>query len=149
MQHSLFVHEEFFGRARLLDALRNTYGSKIMTISRIPRLALVLLVAAGLAACGSGLGDPTGSTCPTDSTLTYANFGQSFMQSHCLSCHSASGPQSPKFDTVEQVRAKSGDIDRAAAAGPKAVNTYMPDGSSVDEADRRKLGEWLACGAPN
>jgi len=119
-----------------------------MTTSQTPHFALLLLVAAGLAACGSGLGDPTGSTCPTGSTLTYANFGQAFMQNNCLACHSASGPESPKFDTLAEIRDKSGDIDRAAAAGPKAVNTYMPDGRSVDEAERRKLGEWLACGAP-
>ena len=85
---------------------------------------------------------------PPTPTLTYANFGQAFMQSHCLACHSASGPESPKLDTLAQVQAAAGDIDRAAAAGPSAVNTYMPEGSSVDEAERRKLGEWLACGAP-
>jgi hypothetical protein len=107
-----------------------------------------LFVAAALAACGSGPGDSTGSTCPTDSTLTYTNFGQAFMQSHCLACHSASGPESPKLDTLAQVRAASSDIDRSSAAGPNAVNTYMPEGGSVDESERRKLGEWLACGAP-
>ena len=119
-----------------------------MITTRTKHLASLLFAAAGLGACGSGLGDATGSTCPTDSTLTYANFGQDFMQQHCLVCHSASGPQSPKFDTIAQIRAASGDIDRAAAAGPNGVNTFMPDGSSVDEAERRKLGEWLACGAP-
>jgi hypothetical protein len=70
------------------------------------------------------------------------------MQDHCLSCHSAHGPESPKFDSIAEIRAASSDIDRSAAAGPNAVNTYMPDGASVDEAERRKLGEWLACGAP-
>ncbi|HET7539097.1 MAG TPA: c-type cytochrome [Polyangiaceae bacterium] len=116
--------------------------------TRYPHLALVLLAAAALAACGSGPGDSTGSTCPTNSTLTYANFGQAFIQNNCLACHTANGPESPKLDTLAQVRANSGDIDRAAAAGPNAVNTFMPDGRSVDEAERRKLGEWLACGAP-
>ncbi|HEX2672108.1 MAG TPA: hypothetical protein VHM25_14605 [Polyangiaceae bacterium] len=119
-----------------------------MKTSRIPRFTCAFFVAAALVACGSGLGDATGSTCPTTSTLTYANFGEAFMQSHCLACHSAHGPESPKFDTLAEIRAASSDIDRAAAAGPKAVNTYMPDGSSVDEGERRKLGEWLACGAP-
>ncbi|HYQ01173.1 MAG TPA: c-type cytochrome [Polyangiaceae bacterium] len=119
-----------------------------MKTDRIPRFARALFVAAPLVACGSGPGDATGSTCPTTSTLTYSNFGQAFMQDHCLACHSANGPQSPKFDTVAQIRASSSDIDRSAAAGPKAVNTYMPEGGSVDEAERRKLGEWLACGAP-
>jgi uncharacterized membrane protein len=70
------------------------------------------------------------------------------MQSHCLACHSAAGPESPKLDTLAQVQAAAGDIDRSAAAGPTTVNTYMPEGASVDEAERRKLGEWLACGAP-
>lgn len=119
-----------------------------MSTPRTSRFVLSFLAAVGLVACGSGPGDATGSTCPTTQTLTYANFGQAFMQSHCLACHSASGPESPKFDTIEQIRAAASDIDRSAAAGPNAVNTYMPDGASVDEAERRKLGEWLACGAP-
>jgi|SRR6478752_550753 len=107
----------------------------------------VCLVAAALAACGSDLGDATGSTCPDGSTLTYANFGQAFIQNNCLACHSAAGPESPKLDTLAQVQANKSDIDRAAAAGPNGINTYMPDGASVPEAERRKLGEWLACGA--
>ena len=106
------------------------------------------LVTALLVACGSGPGDSTGSTCPADSTLTYTNFGQAFIQGHCSACHSANGPESPKLDTLAQVQGAKGDIDRSAAAGPNAVNTYMPEGASVSEAERRKLGEWLACGAP-
>jgi uncharacterized membrane protein len=119
-----------------------------MNINRMPRFVWALPVAAAVTACGGGPGDATGSTCPSNSTLTYANFGQAFMQDHCLACHSASGPQSPKLDTLAGIRAASGDVDRSAAAGPNAVNTYMPEGASVDEGERRKLGEWLACGAP-
>jgi uncharacterized membrane protein len=119
-----------------------------MRFTDASRYVSLLFLAASVSACGSGPGDSTGSTCPPTPTLTYANFGQAFMQSHCLACHSASGPESPKLDTLAQVQAAAGDIDRAAAAGPNAVNTYMPEGSSVDEAERRKLGEWLACGAP-
>jgi hypothetical protein len=99
-------------------------------------------------ACGGGPGDSTGSTCPTNSPLTYATFGEAFMTEHCLSCHRAGGPESPTLSTLDQIRANKDVIDRSAAAGPNAVNTYMPDGSSVAEAERRKLGEWLACGAP-
>ncbi len=98
--------------------------------------------------CGGGPGDSTGSTCPTDSSLTYATFGQAFMTDHCLSCHRAGGPETPTLSTLPQIRANKEMIDRSAAAGPNAVNTYMPEGSSVPEAERRKLGEWLACGAP-
>jgi mono/diheme cytochrome c family protein len=118
--------------------------------SKQGRTAMLLagLAASVVLACGSGPGDATGSTCPTTQTLTYENFGQAFMQAHCSACHSANGPESPKLDTVEQIRANKGDIDKSAAAGPNGVNTYMPESGSVSDADRRKLGEWLACGAP-
>lgn len=99
-------------------------------------------------ACGENLGDATGSTCPEGSTLTYANFGQAFVQNNCSSCHGASGPESPALTTLEQVQSNIDDIDRAAAAGPNATNTFMPEGMSVATEERRKLGEWLACGAP-
>jgi hypothetical protein len=52
------------------------------------------------------------------------------------------------LSTLDQIRTNKDVIDRSAAAGPNAVNTYMPDGASVPEAERRQLGEWLACGAP-
>ena len=113
-------------------------------------LGLMIGTSVSLTACGGDeLGDPTGSTCPTDSALTYENFGEEFMRTHCLACHGAKGPESPKFDTLAQIQAKAGDIDRAAASGPKGTNTFMPDGGSVDTAEREKLGEWLACGAPS
>jgi hypothetical protein len=113
----------------------------------MPDLKRLAAVASLLVACGGeDLGDPTGSTCPSDSTLTYANFGQAFFQSNCLSCHASK--ESPHFNTLEQIRANSSEIDRAAAAGPDAVNTFMPEDLSIDEEQRRLLGEWLACGAP-
>jgi len=108
--------------------------------------ALPLLASSG---CGGDDGKATGSTCPTDSTLTYADFGQVFFQTHCLACHGSRGPESPKFDSVAEIRANAADIDKEAAAGPNAVNTVMPESGSVDEAERRKLGEWLACAAPD
>jgi hypothetical protein len=111
--------------------------------------ALPLLIAlVATPACGDDLGDATGSPCPTDSTLTYANFGEAFMKTHCVSCHGSGGPESPSLATLEQIRAHADAVDRAAAAGPNGVNTFMPEGGSVAEAERRKLGEWLACGAP-
>lgn len=116
--------------------------------SSLRTLGLVVTLAALLGACGEGLGDATGSTCPTDSTLTYTNFGQSFMQNYCLACHADGGRESPKLSSLSQIQARRADIDRAAAAGPNGVNTYMPEDGTVPEAERRKLGEWLACGAP-
>jgi hypothetical protein len=115
---------------------------------KVARLLCLGFAGALSLACGDGLGDATGSTCPESSTLTYANFGQAFVQSNCLSCHGSGGPETPTLATHDQVQAHIDDIDRAAAAGPNATNTFMPDGTSVSTEERRKLGEWLDCGAP-
>lgn len=105
------------------------------------KLSLVL----GLLAVGCGGG--SGATCPTNSTLTYDNFGRQFFTSYCNSCHTT-GTQ-PTLNTLAQIRAQSTDIDSQAAAGANAVNVAMPEsGAAPTEAERRQLGEWLACGAP-
>jgi hypothetical protein len=110
-------------------------------------LVLVVAGSALLAACSSSVnGQPTGSTCPSDSTLTYQNFGQAFIASNCLACHT--NRESPALTSQQAIQANIGEIDLVAAAGPNAVNTGMPEGSSISTADRTKLGEWLACGAP-
>ena len=102
-------------------------------------------------------GVPTQSTCPSTQTLTYDNFGKGFFESYCLRCHSskvvgdarAGAPTDHNFDTVGDARTVAEHIDKLAAAGPGGTNTSMPPaGSAPSEAERRKLGEWLACGAP-
>jgi hypothetical protein len=126
-------------------------------------LLFVIQGTAGLAGCDdddddhASEGEPTGTVCPTAQTLTYANFGQSFIQTYCLRCHSSSlsgaarmgAPDDHNFDTVEDVRALATHIDSLAGAGPNAVNTAMPDGEPrPSEAMRRQFSEWLTCGAP-
>jgi len=121
----------------------------------------VLLLA--LPACeGDELGSPTGSTCPPTSTLTYASFGQGFMDAYCTSCHSSAAesrhgaPNGVNFDTQAAIGNAADEIDRAAAAGPEATNTIMPPLSAVPDVvaaapsdpERQQLAEWLACGAP-
>lgn len=113
------------------------------------KLAASFLLAA---ACGT----PTGSTCPTIAPPTYATFGQQFFTDYCTGCHSANAtnrhdaPDDQNFDTEAQIRAHADDIDLAAAAGPNATNTDMPDLSgpvhtspTLDE--RKALGQYLAC----
>jgi hypothetical protein len=104
------------------------------------RLLLVAPLVA-VACAQNELGDPSGSTCPADSTLTYQNYGEAFMQHHCARCHD-------DLSTHAGVQASIDRIDRAAAAGPAAVNTYMPEDEDLTEAERKRLGQWLACGAP-
>lgn len=104
-------------------------------------------------------GTPTGSTCPTDSTLTYDSFGQEFMESYCTRCHSSAlegvarngAPDDHNFDTIGGIRATEPEhLDGQAAAGPDATNELMPpDGMALPSAAaRRDLGEWIACGLP-
>ena len=104
-------------------------------------------------------GNATGSTCPTDSALTYETFGRAFMESYCTNCHSSTlvgaarndAPTDHNFDSLEEIRATEPEhLDEEAAAGPDAINTEMPPAghSAPSEQERRQLGEWLACGTP-
>src|SRR3954471_10240386 len=124
--------------------------------------ALVLLF--WLSACGQNKetvgssGQASGTACPADSDLTYDTFAASFMRSYCTRCHSASlrsadrqgAPSDHNFDTLQGLRATAVEhLDEQAAAGPDAVNDAMPPTApKPTEDERRKLGEWLACGMP-
>jgi hypothetical protein len=118
-----------------------------------------LLVVLALWGCNDTVlfGPPTESTCPTDSTLTYATFGQPFMESYCVRCHSSTlmgsarmgAPLLHDFNTLPGITIFISHIDETAAAGPAATNTSMPNGDPTPSlAERTMLGEWLACGAP-
>ncbi|HWO20491.1 MAG TPA: c-type cytochrome [Kofleriaceae bacterium] len=117
-------------------------------------MKLLLILTLSLAACESG--DPTGSVCPTDTPPTYASFGQQFFTTYCTSCHSATtanrhdAPGSQNYDTEADVIRHAAEIDAAAAKGPDATNTFMPElGGTVTrkptDAEREMLGQYLAC----
>ena len=106
---------------------------------------------------GEEEGEPSGATCPATQTLTYANFGMAFFQQYCQRCHGSTvtgaarngAPVDHVFDTVADIKTMREHIDRKAAAGPTVVNETMPpSGTAPSDAERRQLGEWLACGAP-
>lgn len=96
----------------------------------------------------------TGSTCPTTNPPTYGNFGEAFMTAHCTRCHASSvsglarngATPNYDFDTLEGILEHVEAIERLAAAGPKATNTYMPPSGEGPSAEQReRLGQWLAC----
>ena len=100
-------------------------------------------------------GPDSGAKCPTGSTLTYGNFGKEFMSKYCLKCHSSKvkdtarlgAPADHNFDTIEEIELYAEHIDQKAAAGPDSVNTSMPPANpKPTEDERKKLGEWIACG---
>lgn len=91
-------------------------------------------------------GGGSGATCPTGSTLTYDNFGRQFFASYCDRCHA--GGTRPSINSLATIQANLTSIDSEAAAGPSTVNRSMPQGAPTPtDAERRQLGEWLACGA--
>lgn len=105
----------------------------------------------------SVFGPPTQSVCPPNSTLTYANFGQPFMEMYCTRCHASDkegparngAPSFHDFDTLFGIKAVSDHVDETTASGPAATNTGMPpDGAKPSLAERQMLGEWIACGMP-
>lgn len=88
---------------------------------------------------------------PSGTTLTYDSFGRGFMSTHCQRCHGmpskdrSGAPSAYDFGSRDDVlRYRERIFSRAAAD-----NTTMPPGpDDPPEADREKLAEWLACGAP-
>ena len=104
-------------------------------------LARVAVSAALLAACtsASSTGIPPVS-CPPDSTLTYASFGEELIASHCLSCHDRTRPV---LTTQVQIQAKTDAVLDGAV-----YTDAMPERADMPLAQRELLGEWLACGAP-
>lgn len=128
---------------------------------KVSHLGLILIVFSNMSwACGNSQhseeGQPSGSICPSNSSLTYSNFAQSFFQNYCVGCHSSTlqgaarngAPADHNFDNlalIKQVPVQH--IDQAAAAGPSHINTTMPPRNPrPSESERRRLGEWLACG---
>lgn len=100
---------------------------------------LVFLVVLGACDTATSTGIQTVS-CPTDSTLTYANFGSAFMTNYCLDCHS--GKESPSLNTQAKVQSNISHILQEAV-----YTNAMPEDEDITTAEREMLGEWLACGA--
>ena len=103
------------------------------------------------------VGPPSGAKCPSNSTLTYGNFGEAFFKDYCLRCHSEkvkgtarmNAPADHNFDTLEEIELLSMHIDQMAAAGDSHTNETMPPSNPKPSLDaRKKLGEWIACGVP-
>jgi uncharacterized membrane protein len=123
---------------------------------------VLVIATVGLVACGQSTDTPgasghaTGATCPQGSELTYETFAHDFMESYCTRCHASSlrsadrqgAPSDHNFDTLAGLRATPSEhIDELAAAGPDVTNTAMPPTAPTpSDAERQKLGEWLACG---
>jgi len=88
---------------------------------------------------------------PGGTTLTYDTFGAAFLGQSCQTCHGQTdgarkgAPDGYDFGTLAAVRAQKERIFARAAAD----NVTMPPGpTDPPAAEREKLAQWLACGAP-
>jgi hypothetical protein len=128
-----------------------------------------ILILAFLIGCGSEVPTPTETVCPDPdpNTLTYENFGTTFMEKYCLHCHASALPRSQRngaplfhdFDDLQGIFVVAGHIDEQAGIGPAASNSFMPpsrcpetpggplaiDCVQPTDEERRQLAEWLAC----
>ncbi len=101
-------------------------------------------------------------TCPPDNALTYRSFGDGFLRTWCTGCHSSTlaasdrqdAPMGIDFDRALLYKPHARDVyDRAvleahaAVTNPNAASP-MPPAGIVPEDDRRRLGQWIACGSP-
>jgi uncharacterized membrane protein len=117
-----------------------------------PPLLVFLTFGLGLSACSLFYTEVEDYSCPPEGTsLTYANFGANFINTHCQWCHGSTvsdrlgAPGEFIFDTHDQVIQHKDRIFVRSAA----ENDSMPPGPDDPSLDERtKLAEWLACGAP-
>ena len=107
---------------------------------RIRFAVLLAFVSACSGASSTGI-EPL--SCPTSgTTLTYVNFGEELIANNCTTsgCHDRKQPVLTTQSAIQQ---------HADAILDEAVYTdAMPENHDMLLDDRRRLGEWLACGAP-
>jgi len=98
-----------------------------------------------LTACGGVT--TTGAECPDAGTaVSYANFGQAFLASYCVSCHGGDhAERGIDLSSESGVAAYAQSVVAVAGEG-----SSMPPGGAAapSSAERAQLVEWLSCGAP-
>jgi hypothetical protein len=76
---------------------------------------------------------------PVCTTLTYANFGQAFLEARCNGCHETRPPQ---LTSQAAVRSELPAIIESIATG------FMPKRATLSAQEKAQALEWLNCGAP-
>lgn len=141
---------------------------------------LAIALFGALVACSdkpTSTGTPCPDPDPNDLAYTSAddptctggdcNFGKTFMDAYCISCHDSAlsrperhgAPLYHDFDTLLGVMKVPVHIDQQAGIGPNAANHFMPPddcpstpGGALDikcpqptDEEREKLAKWIAC----
>jgi len=118
---------------------------------RDPRATMALAFGLLVAAMGYGAWEKSGAAPTGGEALTYADV-QPIFAKHCVGCHAAH-PANPAFPSPPLgVLLDSADHAAAAASRIKAVavdSQVMPLGNmtGITDAERAKIGQWIAGGA--
>jgi len=100
-------------------------------------------------ACGEGGDTAAPGDCARQPPLSYDNFGQQFMDTHCSGCHSTLLPETLRngaplgvdLDTYAGVVQW---VDRVEAR-TVGEGADMPPGGGPSDEERTLLAEWLQC----
>lgn len=112
-------------------------------------MTLRILILGALLGCTTGSDGADTAVCGHEPALTWANFGQGYMDKHCVGCHSSllredqrnGAPVTVNLDTWDGAVAWGTRID-ARSLGDAPT---MPPGGGPSELERRLLAEWLDC----
>ncbi len=116
-------------------------------------LLAFLVACAGEAETGTPRETAIPTACPPDSPYDWDNLGSPFLTVWCDGCHGSQVPEPLRygaplgvdFDTLDGARMWS---ERIQARAVDAAE-MPPGGFGPPEAERAKLGEWIACGMPD
>lgn len=116
---------------------------KISDWKRYAWIAILL----GPVACGQDSG-PEIMACDTALEVTWSNWGEGFLLTHCSGCHARTNtdrrgaPEDVHFDTEEEALERAASIVRVVLE-----NQSMPPAGGILEDDLILLDAWLQCWA--
>ena len=96
-----------------------------------------------------GVAEGPDLACDREPPLTWENFGQGHLQTHCTGCHSSyldtpfereDAPADVNLDTWDDVLLWADRIYERAV-----VTQDMPPGGGPDELERAMFDEWMTC----
>ena len=100
----------------------------------------------GIGVRDAGAGVDAGGAC---ASLSYESFGKAFLQKYCVGCHQGKAPPDGiDLTTVANVKKNKREIEAHAVRTPRSKPMPPPTAPQPTAAERKRLGEWLACG-PN
>lgn len=96
---------------------------------------------------GGGVLDGGGAPDPACASLTYASFGEPFLEKYCIGCHlGARAVGGVDLSTLAGLKMNAEQVVAHAVEKP-VVKPMPPAGArQPTDAERMQLGQWISCG---